>query len=182
VGGVCTIPCQRALCESLGVFFNASYNASNPWNDTTGWELTQTLGCARLVTPAAAARPAYCQWPGIACCGPADAAAGRCKVVHAIANLSLAVNQVNCSVSDPRFLGVLDQLHACGMVVLNLEANEIGGALPRGRLGRLTNLVILDLGERAASPLPRRCTRWCLWRCTPSDQPRVVPCALWPAV
>ncbi|KIZ04553.1 hypothetical protein MNEG_3403 [Monoraphidium neglectum] len=138
---------KRALCESLGVFFNASYNASNPWNDTTGWELTQTLGCARLVTPAAAARPAYCQWPGIACCGPADAAAGRCKVVHAIANLSLAVNQVNCSVSDPRFLGVLDQLHACGMVVLNLEANEIGGALPQGRLGRLTNLVILDLAN-----------------------------------
>lgn len=145
-GGACGLQCQLAVCGALATFWRVSYNASFPWNEITGWELTKSLGCGRLVTPAAAPRPAYCQWPGVECCTPAAAAAGRCRAVHAVANLSLPVNQVNVSISDRQLLAAFDQLHSCGLRGINLEGNEISGELPEGRLGRLVNLEILNLG------------------------------------
>jgi len=143
---VCTLQCQRTVCNALAGFFRLSYNESMPWNDITGWETTQTLGCERLITPAADTRPVYCSgWPGLACCAPQDAAAGKCGVVNSVANISLAVNQVNVSASEPGLFDALEQLHACGLVVLDLEANEMSGELSE-RFGRLTDLRVLNLG------------------------------------
>jgi hypothetical protein len=136
-----------AVCDALTALFGATYNASFPWFNSAGWELTASLGCGRLVTPAAAARPVYCGWTGIACCTPAAVAQGLCSVVNAVANLSMPVNQLNASVSSPVMLDVFEALHACGMVVLDLEANDISGELSP-RLGSLTNLYVLNLGRR----------------------------------
>lgn len=147
-GGVCTLPCQRTVCDALASFLRIAYNESLPWTDITGWELTRTVGCGKLITAAAAARPAYCSWPGVQCCTPTAAAARRCSVVHAVANLSLGVNSVNASCSDPEWLDTLEQLHSCGMVELDLEANELSGEVSP-RFGRLTNLTILNLGRSA---------------------------------
>ena len=176
-GGVGGLPCQLVVCGALGTFWRISYNVSLPWNEITGWELTKSLGCGRLVTAAAAARPAYCKWPGITCCTPQAAAAGACRAVHAVTNISMPVNQVNVSISDQQLLGVFDQLHACGLRGLNLEANEISGDLPQGRLGRLTHLAILNLGAlagrgAAAAMRLRRAPRVGGWKTAPCGAPR----------
>jgi hypothetical protein len=153
VAGVCTLPCQVAVCGALAAFYNDTFNTSAPWFNSAGWELITSLGCGRLVTPEAAARPVYCGWTGIACCTPAAVAQGLCSVVNAVANLSLPVNQLNGSVSTPAILDAFEALHACGMVVLDLEANDISGVLSP-RLGSLTNLAVLSMGRRACAPRP----------------------------
>jgi hypothetical protein len=151
-GGVCALPCQRVICGALSDFLAITYNASLPWNNVTGWELTTTLGCGRLVTPAAAARPPFCGWPGLACCEPRQAALGHCSVINAVANITMPVDQVNVSLSNAGFLDTLEQLHACGLVVLDLEANELTGTISP-RFGALHNLRVLNVG---ASPRPGR--------------------------
>ena len=151
----CAAPCQRAVCDALALFFKSGYNASFPWNSIKGWETTRTLGCERIVampSPGGGGgggggmRPAYCSWPGLACCTPAEAAAGRCRVVNAVANVSMPVNQYNASASDPGMLSALERLHACGLVVIDLEANELSGEVSP-RFARLTNLRVLNLAN-----------------------------------
>jgi hypothetical protein len=148
--GACTLPCQRATCGALSEFFRITYNDSIPWNNVTGWELLGSVGCGRLVTPAAAARPAYCGWPGLFCCEPRHVELGQCAIVNAIANITMPVDQVNVSLSNPGFLDALEQLHSCGLVVLNLEANELTGRISP-RFGALHNLRVLDIGARGRS-------------------------------
>lgn len=151
-GAVCTPQCQRAVCEALAGFFRATYNETNPWDFPGKWIETLTRPCSELVpavpgvTTAASPPPPYCSWRGVACCGSAAAAAGACGPVHGVANLTVRADNLNGSVSDPRLIGAVEQLHACGLRGFNLESNELSGELGP-RWGRLVNLTELNLGE-----------------------------------
>lgn len=59
----------------------------------------------------------------------------------------LQVNNLNGSISSAEFLHSLLQLHACGLVKLQLQGNELSGSMDAPEWGQLTNLVYLDLGE-----------------------------------
>jgi hypothetical protein len=142
--GACALPCQLATCGALSAFYRASNNASSPWKHP--WEPLKSQTCAQLV-PRAGSPPSYCSWHGVRCCAPADLAAGRCWAVNAVANLTLKAASINGSISDPALMDAVEQLHACGLVGLDIESNDISGEL-MPRWGRLTNLTVLDLGER----------------------------------
>jgi hypothetical protein len=65
--------------------------------------------------------------------------------VNGVASLAIKADNVNGSFSNPSLMDATEQLHACGMVGLNLESNDISGAL-EPRWGRFTNLTVLNLG------------------------------------
>jgi hypothetical protein len=52
---------------------------------------------------------------------------------------------LNASIEDGGFLQPVQQLHACGLTTLNLEANSFSGTLSDA-WGRLVHLRKLDLG------------------------------------
>jgi hypothetical protein len=148
VRGVCTLPCQRRTCEHLAAFFRLTNNETQPWHSAGTWEVTRKSPCASIVAAGAAAAgrpPPYCSWLGVACCDVRGVAAGLCGVVHAAANLSIRADNVNGSVSDPALMDAIEGLHACGLVGLDLESNDVAGELGP-RWGRLKGLMWLNLG------------------------------------
>ncbi|KIZ00889.1 hypothetical protein MNEG_7071 [Monoraphidium neglectum] len=146
VGGVCTLACQRATCDALSTFFRLTYNASSPWQHAQSWMVTRSFPCTRIIQSSRAKQPPYCRWWGITCCDPTAFAAGECWAVNGMANLSITADNVNGSFSNPSLMDATEQLHACGMVGLNLESNDMSGVMD-ARWGRFTNLTILDLAN-----------------------------------
>jgi hypothetical protein len=55
-------------------------------------------------------------------------------------------NNLNATLSNPGLVNALLSLHACGLTVLNLEANNIAGSIPDA-FALLVNLKVLNLGE-----------------------------------
>jgi hypothetical protein len=152
--GVCTVPCQRATCGALAAFFKHSFNASMPWDKPETWMVTQRTPCSTLIPAAAPANaaPPYCKWYGVTCCAPAAVAAGECAGVHAVANITMKADTVNGSYSNPELMGAVEQLHVCGLHVLNLDSNDMSGELT-ARWGRLTNFTVLNLGGVRGRPV-----------------------------
>jgi hypothetical protein len=101
--GVCQLECQLYTCKQLAAFYFHSNNITDGWDEERGWRATQNLPCERLIAPKAAV-PAYCSWFGISCCRPRDAAAGECSVVHGVWEIEMPLNNLNVSVSDPKWL------------------------------------------------------------------------------
>lgn len=149
-GGVCTLPCQRATCDALAAFFRLTFNESSPWHRPETWEVIKTVPCSRIIPSSGSGGqpPAYCKWYGITCCDPQASGAGLCGPVHSLANLTLTADSLNGSYSNPAVMDALEQLHACGMVVLDLESNDMSGEM-NGRWGRFTNLTVLNLGKHS---------------------------------
>jgi hypothetical protein len=56
-------------------------------------------------------------------------------------------NNLNASLSNPALVEALLSIHACGLTVLNLEANNLAGSIPEA-YGQLVNLKVLNLGEQ----------------------------------
>jgi hypothetical protein len=55
-------------------------------------------------------------------------------------------NNLNATLSNPALVNALLSLHACGLTVLNLEANNLAGSIPDA-FAQLVNLKVLNLGE-----------------------------------
>lgn len=145
--------CQLRLCNALADFYKTTNNLTDPWDNEFGWELTTTTPCQRLV--AGSPRQAvYCSWYGVECCTPQGMADRRCAAVNTVTALGLTINNLNASVEDPALLRSLKSLHDCGMRVLNLEANNLIGAIPDA-WGSLNKLLVFNLGEQPAGPV------WC---------------------
>jgi hypothetical protein len=140
--------CQLRLCTALADFYKTTNNHTDPWDNESGWELTSSTPCQRLV--AGSPRQAvYCSWYGVECCTPQGMADRSCSAVNTITALELSINNLNASVEDPALLRSLKTLHDCGMRVLNLEANNLIGAIPDA-WGSLNKLLVFNLGEQAA--------------------------------
>jgi hypothetical protein len=146
-GTLCGAACQVAVCEALEKFYVATLNRTREWYVQDGWELLQTRHCVELLAAApAGAAPVYCSWTGVACCTPDAMRAGACWSINSVANISITVNFVNGSISNPSFLRAVGALSVCGLVQLDLEGNELSGVL-EPRWGQLRNLTVLNLGE-----------------------------------
>jgi hypothetical protein len=140
------------VCRQLAAFYKASNaisEANGPWDEEGGWELTTTKGCEQLIPASSMQQPAYCAWYGITCCTAAELAADTCSAIGAVAAIDLPLNNLNASISGGDFLQPVQQLHACGLTTLNLEANSFSGTLSDA-WGRLVHLRKLDLGESLA--------------------------------
>lgn len=143
------------MCRQLAAFYSATNNiseANGPWDEEGGWELTSSRSCEQLL-PASSTQqqqPAYCSWFGISCCTAADLSEGACTAIGAVAAIDLPLNNLNASISDAAFLQPVQQLHACGLTTLNLEANSFSGTLS-DEWGRLVHLQKLDLGGCCAT-------------------------------
>jgi hypothetical protein len=101
--GVCQLECQLYTCKQLAAFYLHSNNVSDGWDEERGWRTTQKMPCKRLISKKAAV-PSYCSWFGITCCKAADVAAGECSVVHSVWVIEMPLNNLNVSVSDPKWL------------------------------------------------------------------------------
>jgi hypothetical protein len=101
--GVCQLQCQLHTCKQLAAFYFHSNNVTDGWDEERGWRATQNMPCERLIS-AKAAVPAYCSWFGITCCKSKDVAAGECSVVHSVLVIEMPLNNLNVSVSDPKWL------------------------------------------------------------------------------
>lgn len=137
--------CQLRLCNALADFYKTTNNLTDPWDNEFGWELTATMPCQRLVD-GSPRQAVYCSWYGVECCTPQGMADRRCAAVNTVTALELTINNLNASVEDPALLRSLKSLHDCGMRVLNLEANNLIGALPDA-WGSLNQLLVFNLGE-----------------------------------
>jgi hypothetical protein len=137
------------VCRQLAAFYKATNNISEtngPWDEEGGWELTSSKSCEQLIPVSSIQQPAYCAWFGITCCTAAELSAGTCSAIGAVAAIDLPLNNLNASIEESSFLQPVQQLHACGLTTLNLEANSFSGTLSDA-WGRLVHLRKLDLGE-----------------------------------
>lgn len=140
--------CQLRLCKALAAFYKLSNNLTDPWDNEMGWELTTSTPCERLV--AGSPRQAvYCSWYGITCCTPEKLAQRHCSAVNSIVALELPINNINCSLDHPQLLPSMTTLHDCGMRIMNLEANNMIGALSDG-WGALDKLIVFNIGKSPA--------------------------------
>lgn len=150
-GALCGRTCQAYVCGALSQLYKASNNLSDPWDNENGWQLTTTTTCASLMAQLGSPQQAavYCSWFGVVCCTPAAAAAGNCTIVNAVSGLVLPMNNLNVSLGDSMFVTAIQQLHACGLTVLNLEANNLSGEMDDKQWSKLTNLRVINFGEQA---------------------------------
>lgn len=155
VGNKCTQPCQLRLCQALADLYHATNNLTDPWDYDYGWDQTVQTPCKQLMAAAAnstagggAAMPAYCKWHGVTCCDRTKAADGRCYLLNSVAALNLAINNLNGSIESPEMFGSLKTLHDCGLIILDLESNNIIGKLTED-WGQMEHLRQLNLGEES---------------------------------
>jgi hypothetical protein len=95
------------------------------------------------------------RWYGVTCCSTGGMASRRCSALHSATGVVLKADNVNGSLSDLAFMDAVEQLHACGLTVLDLESNDIGGRL-LPRWGRFSQLTVFNIGGAA----PRLGMRW----------------------
>lgn len=127
--------------------YRASNNISDPWDEEHGWEDTTTQSCQQLLSsPAQNGQPAYCQWHGVSCCSAQDAAQGNCYLLNSVVGVNAAMNNLNVSLEDPVLLKALKVLHGCGLLMLDMESNNIVGRLTE-EWGQLKHLQYFNLGE-----------------------------------
>jgi hypothetical protein len=60
--------------------------------------------------------------------------------------VQLAINNLNASVGDIEMVRPMQQLHDCGLRVLNLEANDLTGQF-HPAWGGLKDLLVFNFGE-----------------------------------
>lgn len=141
--------CQLRLCRAFAVIYKISNNLTDPWDNERGWQATATVPCERL-TAGTPRQATYCSWFGVTCCTPDAMRAGECSAVNTVMALDLPINNLNVSLENPQLLPNLKVLHDCGMRVLNLEANNIIGALSDD-WGQLNKLTVFNFGEQSSS-------------------------------
>lgn len=148
----CSTVCQQTTCDALQTLFKSTYNASTPylktWRNRQGWEAMLQQNCSQILAEATKkGTPAYCSWHGITCCR--SLFRPYCNATNAVAAIQLDVNGLNGSVLDLSFQQSLAQLHACGLISLQLAGNALSGSLD-AFWGRLLNLRVLNIGEVAS--------------------------------
>ncbi|WIA21705.1 hypothetical protein OEZ85_000871 [Tetradesmus obliquus] len=89
-------------------------------------------------------QPAGQNWSQRSQLAAADVAKGDCSAVHGIKAIDLPINNLNASLSNPGMVSSLLSIHACGLTVLNLEANNLAGSIPE-QYSQLVNLKVLNL-------------------------------------
>jgi hypothetical protein len=146
--------------QALADFYRATHNSSQPWVNYSGWNTTSSVSCKELLSRQlnSTAAPEYCKWHGVACCNPAgpkrheqDTPLQHCSPNWSVKALDLQVNNLNGSVDNPHVMASLLQLHACGLVKLQLQGNGLSGNLASPGWGAMTNMFYLDLGEQRAA-------------------------------
>jgi hypothetical protein len=88
----------------------------------------------------------YCKWFGITCCSPDGVAAGNCSTVNSVYSIQMPINNLNASVGDIKMVQPVQQVHDCGLRILNLEANNLVGQFHQA-WGGLKDLQIFNFGE-----------------------------------
>lgn len=155
IRGTCSSACQLHVCEALGRFYQVSNNVSDPWDNEDGWQLTIQTPCTQLIrrtasqAATAAGAAVYCSWYGVNCCTAPAVASGNCTVMNAVAGIELQMNNLNASLQDPALLEAIGKLHACGLTVLNLEANNLSGEMVYEGWSSFVNLRLINVGELA---------------------------------
>lgn len=148
-GAACGRQCQTHICEVLTQFYRVSNNVSDPWDNEDGWQRTTTTPCTVLV--AGTGRPqqaaTYCSWFGVMCCTPAAVAVGNCTIIDTVAGLNMPMNNLNVSLGNQQFIAAIQQLHDCGMTVLDLEANNLSGNMTDRGWSNLVNLRVINFGK-----------------------------------
>lgn len=129
-------------------FYKVTLNESDPWDNKHGWELTTTMPCETLVGLGAKGAAAYCSWFGITCCTPDGVAAGNCSTVNTVYGIRLPINNLNASVGDMEVVKPMQQVHDCGLRILDLEANNLVGTF-HPAWGGLQHLTVFNFGERS---------------------------------
>eukprot|EP00878_Enallax_costatus_P012841 GHUV01013409.1.p1 GENE.GHUV01013409.1~~GHUV01013409.1.p1 ORF type:complete len:602 (+),score=76.08 GHUV01013409.1:316-2121(+) len=147
-GAACGRQCQTHLCDVLSQIYKVSNNASDPWDNEQGWQQTATAACASLVAKTAEQGPAvYCSWFGVLCCTSAAVAAGNCTILNTVSGLNMPMNNLNVSLANPQFVSAIQQLHDCGLTVLNLEANNLSGEMRDKQWTGLDNLRVINFAN-----------------------------------
>jgi hypothetical protein len=72
-----------------------------------------------------------------------------------VGGINLGINNLNVSLNNPRFIGAIKALHDCGLVMLDLESNNIAGGLSKD-WAQLKHLQHLNIGE--AQCVDSRCS------------------------
>ncbi|WIA30200.1 hypothetical protein OEZ86_000292, partial [Tetradesmus obliquus] len=145
-GGVCGRACQLHICNALGRFYRATLNETDPWDNEYGWELTATTTCEQLVGRGAQRQAVYCRWFGITCCSPEGMAAGNCSAINSVYSIQMPINNLNGSVGNIEMVQPMQQVHDCGMRILNLEANNLVGQF-HPAWGALKDLLVFNYGN-----------------------------------
>lgn len=115
------------------------------WDREDGWELTSRFSCDELVAQSPN-EAAYCNWFGITCCHPEAVQAGNCTAIDTIYSIRMPINNLNASVGNPKLVQPLQQIHDCGLKILDLEANNLVGQMSE-LWGGLNQLWLLNFGE-----------------------------------
>lgn len=157
----CTRRCQLRICKALADLYRVSNNASDPWDEERGWQLTETTDCQQLLdlqlTRSGQRQPpnkqqqqpqppGYCTWNGVTCCDQDLLDKQECWLKHSIKGLSFSNNNLNVSLENAVFIRSLVTLHDCGLTALDFENNNIMGSLTNA-WGALKHLQYLNLGE-----------------------------------
>jgi hypothetical protein len=173
-GPECGRQCQLAICDALADFYHYSQlrreSNGRRWNITDGWETARDRSCLTWVDAHTGPEPAYCgqkavrgeplvkpRFPQLECCNGTtyllDDVEVPCLFAYAPANLTMKSNSVNGSLSadaaDPSglFGKSITTLMQCGLMVLDLTSNAIGGSMNPAVWGTYTNLRQLLLGS-----------------------------------
>lgn len=148
--GTCKLPCQQAICEALASFYEstnlkASSTSPGSWRQQRGWTELENLACRILVAEdGTGSAPVYCSWHGVTCCSAALRSSGYCTVNNSVWGLQLPVNGLTGSLEGMQLQRSLAQLHACGLMKLNLAGNALSGSLDNF-CARLPRLITLNL-------------------------------------
>jgi hypothetical protein len=72
---------------------------------------------------------------------------GACHASDSVMELKVDVNGLHGNVSGANIMRSIAQLHACGLISLSLQGNELSGSLTDD-WGELSNLTALSLGKQ----------------------------------
>lgn len=104
------------------------------------------MTCEQLVGRGAQRQAVYCRWFGITCCTPEGMAAGNCSAINSVYSIQMPINNLNASVGNIEMVQPMQQVHDCGMRILNLEANNLVGQF-HPAWGALKDLLVFNYGE-----------------------------------
>lgn len=73
-------------------------------------------------------------------------AAGNCSAINSVYSIQMPINNLNASVGNIEMVQPMQQVHDCGMRILNLEANNLVGQF-HPAWGALKDLLVFNYGE-----------------------------------